>query len=153
MNNQIESNLTVEEFANVRASVQSIREGLPFLQGVSAQERLRLYKLGDKSLMFVQRALEASRLNANMLPRQFSVEDFENSLDLFLQLKALHQDLLSLSELVLDTKILVGSELQQISLSVYNSVKRLGKGEGMEEIGELLSQRFQRTINSGDSGE
>ena len=101
--------------------------------------------------MFVQRALEATRLNANMLPRQFSVEDFENSLELFMQLKALHQDLLSLSELVLDTKILVGSELQHISLSVYNSVKRLGKGEGMEEIGELLSQRFQRNVNSQSS--
>lgn len=55
------------------AAVATIKEKLPFLIDLTADERKALPKMGDKSRAFVSKALEVATQNPNFLPRSFDL--------------------------------------------------------------------------------
>jgi hypothetical protein len=56
--NRISANLTPEDVAAIQAAILTIKEKLPFLVGLTKEERISMLKLGDKSRAFVQKTME-----------------------------------------------------------------------------------------------
>jgi hypothetical protein len=72
----ISATLTQADREAVMTAVATIKEKLPFLIDLTADERKALPKMGDKSRAFVTKALEVGTQNPNFLPRsrQFKSE-------------------------------------------------------------------------------
>jgi hypothetical protein len=59
------------------AAIETIRQKLPFLVGLSPEQRRSLPKMGDRSRAFVSKALAVAQHNSDFLPRSFSVGEVE----------------------------------------------------------------------------
>ena len=65
----ISATLTQADREAVMAAIATIKEKLPFLIDLTADDRKALPKMGDKSRAFVSKALEVTTQNPDFLPR------------------------------------------------------------------------------------
>lgn len=94
----------------VLQAITTIKEKLPFLVDLSADDRKTLPKMGDKSRAFVSKALEVAAQNPEFLPRSFDLEEMRKDVQLFEALYPVLLSLTQLQKLVDDTSLAVGSE-------------------------------------------
>lgn len=64
-------------------AIATIKENLPFLVDLSADDRKALPKMGDKSRAFVSKALEVATQNPEFLPRSFDIDEMRKDVQLF----------------------------------------------------------------------
>jgi hypothetical protein len=128
----------------VMAAVATIKEKLPFLIDLTADERKALPKMGDKSRAFVSKALEVATQNPNFLPRSFALEEMRKDVQLFEAMYPIVVALTQLQELVDDTCLAAGSEAYAAALQVYNYAKASGQGGGLDAVVSEMGQRFAR---------
>ncbi len=145
MNSQnITASVTPEDIQEIKAALQTIQQKLPFLITLSAEERRKLVKMGDKSLAFVSNSVTAAQSNRNILPSSFDVEEFVQDYQLAIILNELLISMRQLNEQVDDTLLAVGSEAMTSSLTVYNYVKTAAKKTpGLKTLAEQLGERFK----------
>ncbi len=128
----------------IKQAITTIQQKLPFLITLSADERKRLYKMGDKRLAFVQNSLNAAQSNRNILPASFDLDGFSNDYRLTADLSELLMLLNQLTEQVDDTLVAVSSEAMSSSLTVYDYVKTAAKKTpGLKAIAEQLGSLFK----------
>jgi hypothetical protein len=140
----INTTLTDAELQEIKQAIATIQQKLPFLITLSAEERKRLYKMGDKRLAFVQNSLSAAQSNRNILPASFDLEGFANDYRLASNLSELLMLLNQLTEQVDDTLMAVSSEAMSSSLTVYDYVKTAAKKTpGLKAIAEQLGSLFK----------
>ncbi|MEQ9553487.1 MAG: hypothetical protein RIM23_28175 [Coleofasciculus sp. G3-WIS-01] len=150
----ISASLSDTDIEEINIALQTIEQKLPFLINLSPKERHDLYKMGDKSLAFVNNSLNAAQSNPGILPANFSTEEFERDYQLALRLSELLIRLEQLTEKVDDTLIAVGSEAMKTSLTVYDYVKMASKTTpGLKSVAEQLKERFKgvKTRGNGSS--
>jgi hypothetical protein len=140
----ISTTLPPSDRAAVLAAVATIKEKLPFLIDLSAEERKALPKMGDKSRAFVSKALEVATQNPDFLPRSFDLEELRKDVQLFEAMYPIVVSLTQLQELVDDTCLVVGSEAYAAALQVYNYAKASGQGSGLDAAVGDMGQRFAR---------
>lgn len=140
----INATLSEADLQAIKQAIGTIQQKLPFLITLSAEERKRLYKMGDKRLAFVQNSLNAAQSNRNILPASFDLEGFTNDYRLASSLTELLMSLRQLTEQVDDTLLAVGSEAMSNSLTVYDYVKTAAKKTpGLKAIAEQLGTLFK----------
>ncbi|WP_017318055.1 hypothetical protein [Mastigocladopsis repens] len=140
----ITASLSPEDMQQIKAALQTIQKKLPFLITLSTEERRRLFKMGDKSLAFVNNSLTAAQSNPDILPASFNLEEFVRDYQLAATLTELLIALRQLSEQVDDTLLAVGSEAMSSSLTVYGYVKTAAKKTpGLKRLAEQLGDRFK----------
>ncbi|RUR84180.1 hypothetical protein ACF3DV_30235 [Chlorogloeopsis fritschii PCC 9212] len=149
----VSATLATKDRDAVLQAIATIKEKLPFLIDLSAEERKALPKMGDKSRAFVSKALEAATQNPDFLPRSFDLEEMRKDVQLFEALYPLLLSLTQLQELVDDTFLAVGSEAYAAALQVYNYAKASGQGSGLDTVVEEMGQRFARKSRKGKSQE
>ncbi|MEH2085393.1 hypothetical protein [Nostoc sp.] len=128
----------------VLQAITIIKEKLPFLVDLSADDRKTLPKMGDKSRAFVSKALEVAAQNPEFLPRSFDLDEMRKDVQLFEALYPVLLSLTQLQELVDDTSLAVGSEAYAAALQVYNYAKASGQGAGLDAVVVEMGQRFAR---------
>ncbi|BAY48166.1 hypothetical protein SAMD00079811_57860 [Scytonema sp. HK-05] len=144
----ITASLSPEDMQQIKAALQTIQKKLPFLITLSTEERRRLFKMGDKSLAFVNNSLTAAQSNPDILPASFDLEEFVRDYQLAATLTELLIALRQLSEQVDDTLLAVGSEAMSSSLTVYGYVKTAAKKTpGLKRLAEQLGDRFKAIRN------
>lgn len=141
----VDVQLSAKDLSDIKAALKTVQTKLPFLVHLSAQERRRFYKMGDKSLAFVTKSISAAQSNPEILPSSFDISalsrDYQLSRDLFEVQSVLKQ----LNEKVDDTLLAVGSEAMSNSLSVYDYVKAAAKREpGLKGLAAQLGERFKK---------
>jgi hypothetical protein len=141
----IDATLTQQEVEDIIAALKTIREQLPFLVGLSTQERRQIPKMGRKAQTFAVRALNMAVQHADVMPRHLSVEEARRDIALFEALNPILQAVSHLRELIEDTQMVAGSEAYAAARLAYNSAKVSGKNLGLDDILEDLSQQFRRT--------
>jgi hypothetical protein len=140
----INATLSEADLQAIKQAVNTIQQKLPFLITLSAEERKRLYKMGDKRLAFVQNSLNVAQSNRNILPASFDLDGFSNDYRLASSLTELLMLLNQLTEQVDDTLLAVGSEAMSNSLTVYDYVKTAAKKTpGLKAIAEQLGTLFK----------
>jgi len=142
--NGISANLSASDRQAVMEAIATIRQRLPFLVDLTAEDRKTLPKLGDKSRAFVIKALEVGTQNPDFLPRSFDLDEMRRDIELFEALYPILLSLTQLQELVDDTAVAVGSEAYAAGLMVYNYAKASGKGTGLDSMVNDLGRRFAR---------
>ncbi len=144
----ITASLSPEDMQQIKAALQTIQKKLPFLITLSTEERRRLFKMGDKSLAFVNNSLTAAQSNPDILPASFDIQEFVRDYQLAATLTELLIALRQLSEQVDDTLLAVGSEAMSSSLTVYDYVKTAAKKTpGLKRLAEQLGDRFKAIRN------
>lgn len=140
----IKATLSDKDIQEIKAALQKIQEKLPFLITLSAEERRKLFKMGDKSLAFVNNSLTAAQSNREILPASFDLDEFVQDYQLAATLTELLLKLRQLTEQVDDTLMAVSSEAMSSSLTVYDYVKTAAKKTpGLKTLAQQLGERFK----------
>lgn len=148
--NRINATLSAADATAVMDAINTIRTKLPFLLDLTLDERRALPKMGDKSRAFVSQALDVAKQNPDVLPRSFDVDEMSKDVELANALQPIMLALTQLQELVDDTYLLVGSEAYMAALLVYQYARAGGKGEALDGLLDVLSQRFARKSRAAD---
>lgn len=141
----ISASLSDTDLAAILESLATLESKLPFLVSLTADERNKRVKLGDKSLAFVENCLAVATQNPDILPSSFSKAEFEKDILLTRQLNKVLLPLQQACEKVADTQAVVGSEAMQAALLVYEYAKSAQRyNPGMKTVVEQLGQRFKQ---------
>ena len=140
----ITATLSPDDVQEIKAALQTIEQKLPFLINLTTEERRRLYKMGAKSLTFVNNSLTAAQSNRDILPASFDLDEFARDYQLAATLTDIFFGLQQLHEKVDDTLMAVSSEAMSSSLSVYDYVKTAAKKTpGLKTLAKQLGGRFK----------
>lgn len=140
----VDATLSQQEIDTIITALKTIREQLPFLVGLSIQERRQLPKMGRKAQTFSVRALDMAVQHSNVMPRHLDIAAARRDVALFESLNPILQAVNHLRELLEDTQMLAGSEAYAAARLAYSSAKVSGKNLGLDEIVTDLSQQFRR---------
>ena len=141
----VDATLTPQEIDTILSTLKTIQDQLPFLKGLSVQERRKLATMGRKSQTFTVRALDMATQHSDIMPRHLNIEEARRDLALFEALNPILQSVNHLRELLEDTQAIAGSEAYAAARLAYNSAKVSGKNQGLDDILDDLSQQFRRT--------
>lgn len=142
--NHVTATLTAEQKQAVFASLDTIEQNLPFLSGLSSEERISLPKMGAKSLAFVEQSVRSAEAHPTALPASFDIPEFRRDLELWQSVQPIAERIARLNELMNDTVLALGSDLYTGSLATYGYLKAAGNTGGLDELKGQLSRRFAR---------
>jgi hypothetical protein len=145
--NQISIEIPQAVIDTVMQKLQECKTALaPFLQGLTADERLSMFKMGDKTVATVQKTKSYVETNPEFVPSYMDKTEFLKDEAVVSLLNPLNNLAAQLSSDLNDTIMLAGSEAIQNALLYYGQVKE-AHNKGIvtaKPIYEDLSQRFTR---------
>jgi hypothetical protein len=151
--NLVSGTLSAADQQAVLDAIQTIRDKLPFLTGLSREERASLPKMGDRSVGFVQTAHQFAGQNVDRPGADFGMPEFTSDMELEAQLRPIEVALGQLSETFSDTMLALRSDLMVRSTFVYALMKVLGKASGaFDDMRQAMGQRFKRGSSKSQSG-
>jgi len=144
LNNRVNTTATAAQLTAVRTAFQTILTNLPFLVGLTADERKSLNAIDVNNKAFAEDALSAAVNNATLVPGYISVPTMQNDLTLFAQMDEISGLANQLCERIEDTKMLAGSEAYNTALSLYKSFGTAADAGvlGADSIVDKLKTRF-----------
>lgn len=142
--NRLNTTMADADIADVKKSVANIYAKMPFLIGLTTDERVALPKINEGNKIFVGDSINALVNNAALLPPYLNVNDIKNDLTLYEQLDELEGLALQLVEKIQDTRMLCGSEAYASSLTAYRLFEAAANAglPGTDSIYNALKQRF-----------
>jgi len=138
-------NLPDDDMVAIKEAIATLSTKLvPHLKTLNAQERQELPKMGDKTVAFVQKALEYSQQNKDLVPSFLDLTAMAIDVKAVQTLRELAQGLNPLTDALNDSIILSGSEAYQGALVFYSNVKSAAKvkAPNAATIYNDLSARF-----------
>lgn len=118
-NNLTNITATAAQITAVKTALQTITTNLPFLVGLTVEERVALPAIDVNNKAFAEDAINAGLNNATLIPSYVSVPSMQNDMTLFNQLEEISGIVNQLQEKLEDTKLLAGSEAYTSALALY----------------------------------
>lgn len=118
-NNRVNQVLTEEQMTNLKEGIKSLEKDFSFFVGLTDQERASLLGIDVNNKAFVEDALNAGRVNQDLLPRYLSLESAELDLKLFEQMDEIITIVEQFHQKLSDTRLLAGSEAYMTALMLY----------------------------------
>ena len=118
-NNRLSVTATSAQLTAVKNALQTINTNLPFLVGLTAEERAALPTIDVNNKAFTEDAINAGANNASLVPSYVSVANMQSDMTLFSQLDEVIQLTRQLLEKLEDTQMLAGSEAYTSALALY----------------------------------
>ena len=146
--NLISATLSDDDIKAIAASLQTIRDKLPFLIDLNTDDRRKLLLMGSAGVGFTDDAVDLAQNHSDILPRSFNVEELQSDQDLYGKMLQVQNMFGILKNLIDDTTLAVGSDLYQGALEVYSFAKAAGKGAGLEERVKSMGKRFTKRRRS-----
>lgn len=133
-----------DEIKEISHLIEQLFQRMPFLINLTPEERINLPKMADKSVAFVEKALEFAENNPQLVPPYVNVDELRKDFQLSENLRPLLNQARQLVEKLDDTVLAVGSEAYVAALAFYNSAKYAAKSNvpGSDTVIEELSKRF-----------
>jgi hypothetical protein len=150
-NNRLSAALAPEAAAEIRQMVRQIEQKLPFLLGLTPEERKALPKINRSNKLFVDETLQACADNGNFLPPYLDVAEMRRDYELYRALGEVLQPLAQLYEKLRDTQILAGSEAFSTALMAYRMLQMAARS-GMPGLDTVVSRLSERFASQGPSG-
>lgn len=143
-NNRLNITLTEAQVIAVKAAIQTIYTEVPFLLGLTVEERISLPKINVANKAFTEDAINAITNNGDMLPGYLNVATMQTDLQLFSQLDELTPLVRQLLEKLEDTQILAGSEAYVSALAGYRLFGAASEAgiPGADAVYDGLKARF-----------
>lgn len=152
--NEFDLQLTEEEKATVKQALTNLNNVLlPKLAVLNKGEKRDLLIMGDKSVAFVEKALEVARQENGLLSAFIDQNAFESDVKAIETLRSFEYQVKAISSAIDDSYALAGNEAYKTALMVYSLMKNAAKmgHPGAKEKVEELSARFpgrKRTITT-----
>ena len=146
--NLIDLSLDAERLGRLDAALAAVETELAGMAALGPDQTRDLAKMGAKSEAFVRQSTVAFAENPGVLPRNFDLEGFQRDLASLDALRPRLQRIKRLQERMSGAEMALGSDLMNAALEGYAVLKVSGRGEGMEALKRLLSQRFSRAARS-----
>lgn len=144
--NQISAAVSAAQSTAVMKSIDSINDALKdaLIINLTADERSGMLKMGDKTLAFVQKALEYAKQNAALCPAFLELPEAQKDYELAASLEVIRQKVAALLRAIEDAEMVAGSEAYDAALIFYNSVKGAARSNiaGSQAIVDDLKVRF-----------
>jgi hypothetical protein len=117
----------------------------PYLEALTPEQRKSLPKMADKTVAFVDDALQLAQANPQFAPSYLNVEQLQTDVNSVDNLNLLEQPLNSLAMQLNDTIMIAGSDAYIAALMFYNSVKEAARRNmpGAKAIYDELKKRFE----------
>lgn len=150
--NRLNTTMADGDIAQVKKHFESISGAMPFLIGLTTEERVTLPKINEANKVFVADSINALVNNAGILPAYLNVNEIKNDLVLFEQLDELEGIALQLVEKIQDTRMLCGSEAYASSLAAYRHFEAAASAglPGTDSVYNALKTRFAGQGVTGD---
>ncbi|WP_025665632.1 hypothetical protein [Aquimarina megaterium] len=147
LNNRLSVTVDPQVITEVKSKIEEINTLLPFLTGLTKEERKTLPKINRSNKLFVEDTLNSMRQNEEIVPGYINLDEVEKDYALYNELKVLALELAELSEKVNDTRILAGSEAYTTSLLAYKMFGMAAQSgvAGAESLYTRLRERFAST--------
>lgn len=145
--NQITREIPREVITEVLEKLNDCKKALqPYMEGLTAEQRRVLFKMGDKTVSIVQKTQSYSETNPEFIPSYMDITGFNLDVNIVNQLKPIEDLAKQITEDVSDTSMLAGSEALQQALLYYGQVREAySKGiASSRAIYEDLQTRFVR---------
>lgn len=145
--NQINIDIPEAVITSVLQKLNACKTELaPYLQGLTAEERRDLFKMGDKTVATVQKTQSYTETNPEFIPTYMDVLEFNRDVNVVNKLKPIEDLATQLVVDVSDTSMLAGSEALTQALFYYGQVREAdSKGVPTSRaIYEDLQPRFSR---------
>lgn len=143
-NPNISASITPAQKTTIKSNVAAIAVILSFLTSLTPKQRKTFFKMGTKSVSFVQFALQVAQNNPQILPSGFNVSEFAKDVTLSADLLELQTVVLPLAEGISDTLLQVGTEAIAQANKVYGLVKIAAKTDAnMKAIAQQLGERYK----------
>lgn len=155
MGNKVSAVLEQTVTEEILAGITNIKNKLPFLIGLSTEEKKTLPKFGDKSVAFVKKAHEFASQNEGILPRSFNLDEMAKDVNLYDKLYAIQQPLRALLESIDDTLQEVGAEAYSSALYIYSLAKMHKTSVDMadETLDDLAKRFLKKSVASSEDDE
>ncbi len=152
LENRLDIVLTSTQITAIKAAFAAVETNIPFLLGLTVDERVTLPKINVANKVFVEDAINAMSNNATLLPAYLDVTKMKNDLQLFSQLDELAQICRRILEKIEDTQMLAGSEAYISSLTSYRmfGAAALAGVPGADSIYETLKARFSENGSNAE---
>jgi len=145
--NVFELELSSEETEQIDDAVKVLQSILlPKLTVLSSKEKQDLLIMGDKSVAFVDKAMEVAKQEQELLKAFIDVPTFEKDVVAIDSLRALKFKLAEVFSGINDSYAIAGSEAYRTSLMVYSLMKnaaQMNHPGAKDKVSELAS-RFPR---------
>lgn len=144
LNNRMNITATPEQISAVKSALQTINDNLPFLTGLTIDERISLPAIDVNNKAFTEDAINAGMNNSSLIPSYISVENMQKDMTLFSQLDELIILTKQTLEKLEDTQMLAGSEAYTSALALYKMFRSAAEAgvPGADAIYNQLRQRF-----------
>ena len=144
MENKISLDIAATVLTNVNTAIGTIKTNLPFLLTLTPEDRIKMLKMGDKSLAFVRKAYEYGKLNPSLVPSYISLEEMRKDIEASEKLHAIYSQLNDLVSRLDDTIMVASSEALNAALGIYSSAQAAAKNNvpGAKGVVEDLQTRF-----------
>ena len=147
MENQVSVQLSEEEKTQLKGHIEGMIAILESkLHTLIPEEKRDLPKMGDKTVAFVEKALEYGEQYPNYMPGFINVPEAKNDFETVRLLRNMHTPLTRLTHEIDDTMTLAGSEAYSAALAIYKVLKNaasMGQA-GAQEAAIELKNRFPR---------
>lgn len=144
LNNRISAALSAQDVEDIKLLLRQAEAKIPFLIGLTNEERKMMPKINRSNKLFVDDALQACQDNAALLPAYLQVAEMRKDYELYRSLGDVLQPLAQLYEKVRDTQILAGSEAYSSALMAYRMFQMAAESglPGLDSVVSRLSERF-----------
>lgn len=144
--NKISAEITPEQVKASADTLATFRANLSHVLTINLKpdERRNMLKMGDKTLAFVQKALEYATQNPSLVPAFMDLTEAKKDYALTAELYNIYQQLYTLITAIEDTGMVAGGEAYEAALIFYHSVKGASRSDvaGAQAVYNDLSQRF-----------
>ena len=124
LENLVSLKLSAKEVEKLQSHFQGISDILkPHVVALTNEERRQLPKMSDKSVPFVEKALQYAKKHPEFVPAFISLPEMTIDVQAVSTLNNLLQDAHRICGALDDTRMLAGSEAYVAALAFYNSVK------------------------------
>ena len=147
MNNRINTTMTAAQVTAVKTAIQTINANMPFLLGLTVEERITLPKINVVNKAFTEDAINALANNTSSAPSYLNAAQMQTDLQLFTQLDEITLLLRQMLEKAEDTQMLAGSEAYVAALTCYRLFAAAAEAgvTGADSIYAALKDRFLST--------
>jgi hypothetical protein len=143
--NEIAITITQAELSNINNLLAQLKTALaPYVHGLTTDEIAGIFKMGDKTVAFVDKIKDYTATNPEFVPSFMSVANFKVDVNAVNVLAPIAKSTKQISDDLNDTLMLCGNEALVAALIYYNSVKfNASQGvSGAKTIYEDLKKRF-----------
>lgn len=149
--NRINATMTAAQITAVKGALTTIATNMPFLLGLTVEERVALPKINVSNKAFTEDAINAMVNNATLVPSYLNTAGMQTDLTLYTQIDELMLLTRQLLEKMEDTQMLAGSEAYTSALAAYKLFGAAAEAgvSGADAIYDQLKARFASNGSTG----